>query len=138
MGADSGSGGMSIKIELDKKSKNRLTNAAKGMTGRQMKSKLSNETGIVAKLIRDYAKSVVPVQTGRLRASIQSRKTGALARNDVTWTVVATAHYAMDVEFGTGSRRAKPYLRPAYRMYQDSLNGRLGRAIKDQWRRVSL
>jgi len=135
--ADSGSGGMEINITMDKRHHAKFKNGMKAMRGRQLRSRISNETGIVANLIKDHAQSIVPVQTGKLRASIQARKTGALARNDVEWNVIATAHYAMDVEFGTGSRQAKPYMRPAYRMYQDTLKGRLGRAIKDQWRRVS-
>lgn len=130
----SGSGGIEIDIEVDEASHKRYKKAWKQMTSRQMKSRLSKETGVIANLIADEAKRIVPVDTGRLRASISARKVGAVARNTVRHTVVATAPYASDVEYGTGRQRAQPYMRPAYRKFQQPLRGRLGRAIREQWR----
>ena len=54
------------------------------------------------------ARAIVPVRTGRLKASLQSEPAGVLSA--VTRTDVP---YAAAVELGTAKRPAKPYLRPA-------------------------
>jgi HK97 gp10 family phage protein len=54
------------------------------------------------------AKRIVPVRTGRLRASIG---TGHIDGNSAV--VQASAPYAGYVELGTRYMRAQPYLRPA-------------------------
>ncbi|MEM0095037.1 MAG: HK97 gp10 family phage protein [Candidatus Bathyarchaeia archaeon] len=57
--------------------------------------------------VREYARALAPVRTGRLRNSIYTRTSG--------WTVEvgASAEYAIYVEFGTRHMQAKPFLRPA-------------------------
>ena len=65
-----------------------------------------------ANRIRDYAKNVVPVKTGRLKGSIQVRslrktKTGASAE------IAPKTEYDIFVEFGTYKMGARPYMRPA-------------------------
>lgn len=62
----------------------------------------------LARAVRDDAKRIVPVRTGRLRNSIGISDPGP--RSVV---VDATAPYAGYVELGTRYMRAQPYLRPA-------------------------
>ena len=54
-----------------------------------------------------YAVDLCPVVTGRLRNSISH------ARDDNAAYIGTNVEYAPDVELGTSTRRAKPYLRPA-------------------------
>jgi len=56
-----------------------------------------------------YAKSVVPVDTGRLRDSITHKVNDA----DSSVEVGSDVHYASYVELGTSRMRAQPYLRPS-------------------------
>ena len=57
----------------------------------------------------EVARELVPVDTGRLRASIGAEAAGLGA------TVRATAAYALFVEIGSGRGPAQPYLGPAFR-----------------------
>ena len=131
----SGSGGMQIDLKVKGSSVRKWEKAFANMNKRKMSSAISKEVGSIAKLMETHAKKIVPVKTGKLRASISARKLGTLASGNVRWTLVATAPYASDVEYGTGRQRSQPYLRPAYRMYQAQMTTRLGRAIKDQWKK---
>ncbi|MCS7124780.1 MAG: HK97 gp10 family phage protein [Candidatus Bathyarchaeota archaeon] len=58
--------------------------------------------------VREDAKALAPVRTGRLRGSIYAKTSG--------WTVEvgATAEYAIYVEFGTRHMQAQPFIRPAF------------------------
>ena len=59
------------------------------------------------KHMQEEAKRVVPVRTGRLRDSIQSR-------SDATTAIVGTdVPYGKYVELGTRKMAAQPYLHPA-------------------------
>jgi HK97 gp10 family phage protein len=55
------------------------------------------------------AKRLTPVRTGRLRDSITARQLGPLS-----WEVSAETPYAIFVEYGSRSRPARPFFRPAY------------------------
>lgn len=55
------------------------------------------------------AQRIVPVDTGRLRASITTRDSGPL-----TWEVYTNVEYAPYVEYGTRYMAAQPFARPAY------------------------
>lgn len=61
--------------------------------------------------VREHARALAPVRTGRLRNSIYAKTSG--------WTVEvgASAEYAIFVEFGTRHMQAKPFLRPAVEEY---------------------
>ena len=61
--------------------------------------------------VQPEARRLVPVKTGKLQASIDVgvERDGAV----VTGYVEAGEPYAPYVEFGTGIRPAKPFLRPA-------------------------
>jgi HK97 gp10 family phage protein len=62
-----------------------------------------------AKMMVAEAQRRAPVDTGRLRDSIQARQLGPLA-----WEVSAEAPYAEFVEYGTSTNPAQPYFRPAF------------------------
>ena len=65
------------------------------------------------------AQAGVPVQTGRLQASIKKdvMKTRAGARGRI-WTDL---YYAKFVEFGTSRMRARPFLRPAVALTRQAI-----------------
>jgi HK97 gp10 family phage protein len=66
---------------------------------------------VVEKAARDieaYAKSVVPVDTGTLKNSIQAER-----EHGLLWIVAPHTDYAVYVEFGTRRMRPRPYMRPA-------------------------
>jgi len=55
------------------------------------------------------AKQKCPVDTGNLRASIDTQSEG-----EMTIKTGSNVEYAADVEYGTERQRAQPYLRPAF------------------------
>lgn len=69
---------------------------------------------------RNYAVSVVPVKTGRLKGSIKIEQI-----NPFHGKVGTNVEYAHVVEFGNSQRRPKPYLRPAFIIGQKSLRRRI-------------
>jgi HK97 gp10 family phage protein len=60
-----------------------------------------------AQSVRDKAKSLCPVDTGRLRDSIEADADGCRAE------ISANTDYASYVEFGTSKSAPQPYLVPA-------------------------
>lgn len=83
---------------------------------------------IVAKAALDieaHAKSIAPVDTGTLRASIQAIKIG-LAH----WKVVVSVHYAAYVEFGTVKMAAQPFLQPAVNFVRPVLIQALRKVVR--------
>lgn len=86
---------------------------------------LASPTGEVSRymlrqgvLVANAAKTLCPVDTGRLRASIgvsqQFTPAGAVT------TVGSNVEYSLYVELGTRRMRARPYLRPALQAIQGS------------------
>ena len=76
--------------------------------------KLSTEAQ-VARLgldVQNRARQLCPVDTGRLRSSVNSSGLQRDARG-VFVEVGTNVAYATHVEFGTSTQRAQPYLRPA-------------------------
>ena len=75
----------------------------------------------------NFAKSMVPVRTGRLQESIHSES----GDEPMSLKLVADAqadngeYYGPFVEFGTSRMPAQPFLRPAVEMTQDMLIQRL-------------
>lgn len=59
--------------------------------------------------IEGQAKTIVPVDTGNLKNSIQTEP----GDSDLTKYVGPHTDYAVHVEYGTYKMRAQPYLRPA-------------------------
>ena len=60
--------------------------------------------------VSNVAKQIVPVDTGRLKSSIQISN---LVERPASAEVGTNVEYAPFVEFGTSRQRAQPYLRPA-------------------------
>lgn len=58
--------------------------------------------------VEAHAKTLVPVDTGALKASIQTEQTG-----DMSAAVTAGMEYAPYVEYGTSHGPAQPYMTPA-------------------------
>lgn len=61
--------------------------------------------------VQNAAREMCPVDTGRLRSSIQHKP--GQDRNGFYVEVGTNVDYAAFVEFGTSRQRAQPYLRPA-------------------------
>lgn len=70
----------------------------------------------VGKLVVEDAQTIVPVDTGKLRDSIDFNKI-----DKTTINIVADTDYAADVELGTLKTRAQPYLRPAVYKNRDRI-----------------
>lgn len=65
-------------------------------------------------MVEAQAKSLTPVDTGRLRNSEHSTVTGNA--QSAEGSVSTNVEYAPYVEFGTSKMKAQPYLRPAVRI----------------------
>lgn len=63
--------------------------------------------------IQNRARELAPVDTGRLRSSIQ-HQTGRDRRGPYVDVGSFSVHYAVFVEFGTSRMRSQPFLRPAF------------------------
>lgn len=73
-----------------------------------------------------YAAKGIPVDTGRLRQSIQKQKVALMAAD-----VFAATNYARQVHQGTGSVPARPFFVWAYEISQDKLQQVLNDAVKE-------
>ena len=89
------------------------------------------------------SRRIVPVRTGRLRASIRvgpDREAGRVGA--AATTIIADAPYAGYVEFGTSRMSPRPYLRPAVnkyaRAYRDDLIDTAGKLITTRRARARL
>ena len=75
--------------------------------------------------VEAHAKTIVPVQTGNLKNSIQTWREGP-----GLYAVGTHVEYAPYVEFGTRHMAARPYLRPA----ADIVAGRLQELAQEAFR----
>lgn len=78
----------------------------------------------IAEEIRDEAKTICPVKTGRLQDSIEVKE-----ESEGKFVVQATAHYAAAVEFGTSEQEANPFLRPAAETVRSRMRGIFARTL---------
>lgn len=93
----------------------------------KIKDAVFEEITLTALEIESDAKTLCPVQTGRLRASIK-----ALWDKKTFSAIVGTnVEYASAVEFGGKTRLAKPYLYPAYFAGVSKLTRNLENILKD-------
>lgn len=76
-----------------------------------------------AEMVADAARSIVPVDTGTLRDSIE------VVANGDTADVVVGAEYGPYVEFGTSDTPAQPFLRPALDSETDRVTSQIGRGL---------
>ncbi len=63
--------------------------------------------------VQNTAKVMCPVDTGRLRSSIQTTNVRRSGNHELSVRVGSAVNYARYVELGTRRMRARPYLRPA-------------------------
>lgn len=76
-------------------------------------------------MIAETAQAIVPVDTGRLRASITLNKIGNLIVE--VFTVVEYGPY---VEYGTRYMAAQPFMRPAYERNYANIVAQVAEAIR--------
>lgn len=71
-------------------------------------------------LVEETAKGLVPVDTGNLKDSIVS---GTKEKPDgvVGWVKTAHVKYGLAVEYGHGSYKPHPFLRPAVDQHKDDI-----------------
>ena len=95
----------------------------------------ASEKSLVAAalLVEAQAKMLVPVDTGLLKSSITNKVD--LAGTSKSAVVGTPVEYSASVEFGEGRKKAKPYLRPAFRdskqniinIFTEDLKGGIGK-----------
>jgi HK97 gp10 family phage protein len=88
---------MNVNLKIDQSDLNKLKNKLDKMRALESKT-LSNELGKTGLEIVRLAKRSAPVDNGALKQSISAQRSGK------SINVVAAAHYAPYVEFGTGGR----------------------------------
>lgn len=77
--------------------------------------------------VQNLARAIVPVDTGRLRSSIQASKG---SDGDGVYADIGTnVYYAAFVEFGTIHMAAQPYLRPALAMSARAWGSYMGHGL---------
>lgn len=96
---------------------------------RRIQRDLQEVLDIYAFLIQRQAQVLAPVDTGFLRNNIFVEEDGDWAR-----LIVATAEYAIFVEYGTRFVPAQPFLAPAARSYQRDFRSACQEAIAGSWR----
>jgi len=79
--------------------------------------------------VLEFARSLAPIRTGRLRDSIYAKTSGWVIQ------IGAEAPYAIFVEFGTRYMQAQPFLYPAVEEYmprlEEMLLEALGQAVRE-------
>lgn len=81
-------------------------------------------------IVQATAQRLVPVDTGRLRASIESA-VKRIGDTIVRGFVGTNVEYAPHVEIGTGSMDAQPYLRPAVEAHRPDIRNQFERAFRE-------
>jgi HK97 gp10 family phage protein len=89
----------------------------------EMQNKLHESLQEWAENVKTEAQRIVPVRTGYLRSTIYART------REWNTEVGAEASYAADIEFGTRTAQAKPFLNPAVQSYLPELERLLLQAI---------
>ena len=112
-----------IKLSIDESKFKRLLNNIEKYPVK-VQREVSKEVAASALSIESEAKRIVPVKTGRLRASIIARISAA--RGEVGTNV----QYAPDVEFGNSTRPPKPFLFPAWNNERPKFLAALRRIFK--------
>lgn len=79
-------------------------------------------------IIRD-AKTMAPVDTGNLRASISATTTGDGRNNRMSAEIGPTANYGEFVETGTSRMAAQPYLFPAADRWEPTFVQAMAQAV---------
>lgn len=90
-----------------------------------LRKKVSQVVRKTASDVEAAAKTIVPVDTGALKASIQARAVGSL-----TSEVAVGQEYGPHVEFGTVRMSARPYLTPSVDMARQPFEQAIGAAVR--------
>jgi HK97 gp10 family phage protein len=96
-----------ISLKLDENKFRKLLNNMENYTIKKQRE-VARAVALSALRIESEAKRIVPVRTGRLRASITAHIT------PVRGEVGTNVEYAPKVEFGSAGRPPKPFLFPAW------------------------
>ena len=102
---------------------------------RYMNIEVQNALEEVLELITEKAKSLAPVDTGKLRASVQG-VVRRMASDIIEGHIEATVEYATLIEFGTENMKAQPFLTPALDEGLKILTRKLQEAHKRAARRL--
>lgn len=97
------------------------------------KKNVENVTTRAGLKVERSAKQKSPVDTGRLRASINTKVKKDL--NGVLAVVGTDVEYSHYVEYGSSKAPAQPYLNPALTENIDSINKEIDQAIEEGLRR---
>ena len=90
---------------------------------------LDGTAGVLADMTTARAKQIVPVRTGTLQRSIETRRLGPCK-----YAVETVVEYAPLVEFGTMYMRAQPFMRPALNEMAPRFADLFGEALRANWR----
>ena len=104
-----------------------LRTPADGLSGLMPESLLAAARDALASelsAVAQDARTLCPVQSGRLRESIGVR----MQEEGASGEVVANAPYAAIVEMGSAARAARPFLYPAFMARRTELAGRVAGA----------
>jgi len=96
---------------------------------KEMVAILSKELLKGALIVERDAKKLCPVLTGRLRSSITFTQP-KIIRGNLVSKVGTNVEYGPDVEHGTQHQRAQPYLLPALKTNQRTIQGNIKKEIK--------
>lgn len=96
---------------------------------------VAQAAGVGAERVRDDAKRLVPVLTGRLRDSIVVEETSRGATKSVQ-EVGPTEPYGGAIELGTAHTAAQPYLRPAVDMNRTTIARTIGNFLERKMRQL--
>ena len=113
---------MSVEVNIDVAGNEELAGAISHFDA-EMQNKLHESLQEWAENVRTEAQRIVPVRTGYLRSTIYART------REWNTEVGAEASYAADVEFGTRTAQAKPFLNPAVQSWLPELERLLLQAI---------
>jgi len=121
---------MSIKIEPEGFNTKSL-DAWHRSSGKKLKGNLSRAIKKIAFSILKDAKRNAPVFTGALRASGRVIQINKFAQEIEFGGNGTGVNYAAAVEYGTGRKGPKPFLRPAVAKNQKEANRLIIKALKD-------
>lgn len=112
-------------ITLEIKGIEELERRLKGLSRALQGEAISRALYAGALVVEGYAKTLVPVDTGFLRSSIQSAH-----GPDNSAIVAVAAEYAAYVEYGTSRMHAQPYLRPAVDEHISEIEQAVGETLE--------
>ncbi len=113
---------MSVEVDIDVAGNEELSRAISQFDA-EMQKKLHESLRAWAENVRTEAQRIAPVRTGHLRSTIYART------REWNAEVGAEASYAADVEFGTRTVQAKPFVNPAVQSKLPELEHLLLQAI---------